>query len=92
MFGPLTCKPGASKNNKTGAWRTEARPVFLKKNCIGCKICISVCPEGCIQGTKKEDFIADLTFCKGCGLCAVVCPKKDVEMTREESVSPKAKR
>jgi pyruvate ferredoxin oxidoreductase delta subunit len=85
MFGPLVSKPGSSKKNKTGSWRIEARPVFLNQNCVGCKMCVSVCPEGCILGTEKNKFEVDLAFCKGCGMCALICPKKNIEMVKEES-------
>lgn len=84
MFGPLTAKPGSSRNNKTGAWRVESRPKFLKTNCIACKMCLLVCPEGCITGSEKNAYASDPLYCKGCGLCAVICPKKDVEMVKEE--------
>ena len=86
MFGPLICKAGSSKKNKTGSWRVEVRPRFLHKNCIGCKLCSGVCPEGCITGEEKNAYDFDAAFCKGCGLCAVICPKKDIEMVKEESV------
>jgi pyruvate ferredoxin oxidoreductase delta subunit len=85
MFGPLICKPGSSKNNKTGSWRVEAYPKFLRKNCSGCKMCLLICPEGCIQGSEKNTFEVDLAYCKGCGMCALFCPKKDVEMLKEEA-------
>jgi pyruvate ferredoxin oxidoreductase delta subunit len=84
MFGPLISKPGTSKNNKTGAWRTESRPKFLRQNCIGCKLCLLMCPENCISGSEKNTYGCDLDYCKGCGTCALVCPKKDVEMVKEE--------
>ncbi len=85
MFGPLICKPGASRKNKTGTWRMENRPNFTKKNCIGCKLCASVCPETCITEVAKNVYEVDMSYCKGCGLCAVVCPKKDIEMIKEET-------
>ena len=85
MFGPLVTKAGSSKNNKTGSWRVELRPKFNREACIGCKICMQFCPEGCVSGTKKEDLDVDYSFCKGCGICAAVCPKKAVEMVKEES-------
>lgn len=83
MFGPIKTKPGSSKANKTGAWRVEVRPKFLQKDCIACKICVNICPEGCITGKEKNTFICDYNYCKGCGNCAVVCPKKDIEMIKE---------
>lgn len=84
MYGPLTSKPGTSKKHKTGSWRTAAKPKFLQKNCIGCKICLQVCPEGCISGSEKNTFTCDYSYCKGCGLCALICPKKDIAMVKEE--------
>lgn len=84
MFGPLTVKPQKSKGDKTGAWRVQVRPKYLQKNCIACRMCVQICPEGCISGKEKNTFISDYNFCKGCGLCAVVCPKFDIEMVEEE--------
>lgn len=89
MFGPLIVKAGASRNNKTGSWRVEARPKFLRKNCIGCKLCALTCPESCIEGEQENIYQCDFSYCKGCGLCAVICPKADIEMVKEESEGPR---
>ncbi len=85
MFGPLISKPGSSKNNKTGSWRVENRPKFLHVNCIGCKMCLLICPEGCIEGEAKNAYTVNFDYCKGCGNCAMICPKKDIEMVKEDS-------
>ncbi|MDD5281404.1 MAG: 4Fe-4S binding protein [Candidatus Omnitrophica bacterium] len=85
MFGPLTVKPKNSKGDKTGSWRTLSRPNYLHQNCIACRMCLMICPEGCVSGKEKNAFSVDYTFCKGCGLCADICPKKDIEMVSEES-------
>lgn len=85
MFGPLNVKAGSSSKNKTGSWRTEGTPKFLQKNCIACKMCILICPEGCIKGSEKNTYHCDYEFCKGCGLCAVICPQDDIIMVKEES-------
>ncbi len=84
MFGPLIVKPGSSKGDKTGSWRIKSSPRFLRKNCIGCKMCLAVCPEGCIEGKEKNTYRTDYLYCKGCGLCAYICPKKDIEMIGEQ--------
>jgi 2-oxoacid:acceptor oxidoreductase delta subunit (pyruvate/2-ketoisovalerate family) len=84
MFGPLICKPQSSRSNKTGAWRTESKPKFLKKNCIACNMCVLICPEGCIAGSGKNTYDCDLDYCKGCGNCALLCPKQDILMVKEE--------
>lgn len=85
MFGPLVVKAGSSKNNKTGSWRVELRPKFLQKECIACKMCVSVCPEACVKGEGKNNYYCDYSYCKGCGMCAFICPKKDIVMIEEGS-------
>ena len=85
MFGPLVVKPGTSKAQKTGSWRTEKRPKFLQKDCIGCKMCVFICPEACVEGEEKNTYRCDYTYCKGCGNCAAICPKQDIVMVEEES-------
>ena len=85
MFGPLTVKPSESKGDKTGSWRTQLRPHYLHKDCIACRMCLMICPEGCVHGKEKNAFWADYNFCKGCGICADICPKKDIAMVPEES-------
>jgi pyruvate ferredoxin oxidoreductase delta subunit len=83
VLGPKVSKPGKSRDNKTGSWRMGKRPKFLQKNCIDCKMCLIMCPEGCISGEGKNTFNCDLEYCKGCGICALLCPKKDIEMISE---------
>ena len=85
MFGPLISKTITSRANKTGSWRTNSKPKFLQKDCIGCKMCLLICSEACITGDAKNTYICDYEYCKGCGNCAAICPKKDIEMTDEAS-------
>lgn len=80
----ITAQPGSARNNKTGSWRVANKPKFLQKNCVACKFCVLVCPEGIVSGKEKNSFLTDYLYCKGCGLCAAVCPKKDIEMVPEE--------
>jgi len=84
MFGPIKARPGSSKANKTGSWRTGTKPKFLQKECVACRMCVMICPEGCVRGEEKNTFNCDYDFCKGCSLCAIVCPKKDIVMIKEE--------
>ncbi|MFH1678125.1 MAG: 4Fe-4S binding protein [Candidatus Omnitrophota bacterium] len=84
MFGPIISKAGSSRKNKTGSWRTELKPKFLQVNCIACKLCVLICPEGCIDGIEKNTFNCDYDYCKGCGICADICPKQDIEMIPED--------
>jgi len=54
-----------------------------KDKCIGCGICVAVCPHNAI---KMEDRIAksDPAFCKGCGLCISACPVNAIQLINFE--------
>jgi len=83
MFGPIYAKPGSSKRNLTGSWRTGFKPKFLQKECVGCKLCLIICPEACLTGEEKNTFQTNYDYCKGCGNCAEICPKQDIIMVEE---------
>ena len=45
----------------------------IDENCTGCMVCLRNCPEGAIQGEKKEVHIIDADLCTRCGMCMSVC-------------------
>ncbi len=50
--------------------------------CIGCTLCIAVCPTDAIIGTKKHLHEVDPELCSGCGLCVEACPVDCVSMVK----------
>ena len=47
-------------------------------NCIGCKLCYSVCPQKCIDISQKP-VVIDQHHCLHCGRCAEICPKQTIQ-------------
>jgi pyruvate ferredoxin oxidoreductase delta subunit len=82
--GGIVDELGASRNFKTGDWRSGKKPKWISKKCIQCLFCWVNCPDKAIPAKKGERTETNLDYCKGCGICAKVCPTKAIEMIKEE--------
>ena len=61
-----------------GQVEKPASGYFVGNGCIGCKLCYSVCPQKCIDITRKP-VIIDQHRCLHCGRCSEICPKQVIE-------------
>ena len=65
--------------------RLQRRPVFIHKNCIGCRECIKICPQNAIvMDCKKENWVVlKDSKCIRCFCCSEVCQSNAVEIRRK---------
>ncbi len=50
---------------------------YINDNCIGCKSCLEVCPQDCINLTQPPAVINSQN-CLHCGNCFSICPVKAI--------------
>ncbi|MFX1394365.1 MAG: hydrogenase iron-sulfur subunit [Promethearchaeota archaeon] len=48
--------------------------------CIGCEICVKLCPYNAISKKDEDKVIVNKVLCKGCGICAASCPEKAITL------------
>jgi electron transport complex protein RnfB len=89
------CPPGGAEGIARLAALTGQAPVPLDPDygmegpmtvdwCIGCTLCLKVCPTDAIVGSNKRMHTVIDAWCTGCDLCLPVCPVDCIQM---ESVS-----
>jgi len=70
-----------SKMPKWLEFMVRSRPVFSKKRCKRCKICVESCPAKCLVLEEKCPKV-DLDKCIRCFCCEELCPYKAVDIKR----------
>ena len=65
--------------------------VIDEPNCIGCALCLKVCPTDAIVGADKFLHSIIAADCTGCEKCLPVCPTDCISMQprRDESAKPR---
>ncbi len=58
--------------------RLKQQVQWIGSRCIGCKLCVTTCPNGALS--FDNGIIIDRTRCKGCGTCTEVCPSTAMEL------------
>ena len=49
--------------------------------CVGCGLCVTVCPHRVLQMAEKKAMISNKAGCIECGACMSNCPVGAVEVT-----------
>jgi len=52
---------------------------WVGSRCIGCKLCLTVCPRGALSA-GPDGIVIDRAICTGCGTCANECPSTALEL------------
>ena len=64
--------------------KLRGKMTYNRDTCIGCKLCLKVCPAHAIdfiEGTKKiRIFVGQ---CIQCGQCTEICPKQCLALSEE---------
>ena len=70
----LTGQSALPLNPVNGAEAPRAVAVIDESWCIGCTLCLEVCPTDAILGANKYMHTVIEHYCTGCELCLPVCP------------------
>ena len=76
----LTGRPARPLNPANGIEGPRAVAVIDETWCIGCTLCIPVCPTDAILGSNKRMHTVIERYCTGCELCVAVCPVDCISM------------
>ncbi|EET00691.1 Nitroreductase Fd-NR2 [Giardia duodenalis] len=60
----------------------EGYPVFLTDTCVGCNMCVEVCPTMTLKVDPQTKVVAyaNRDNCIFCGHCAAICPSSTISM------------
>jgi len=67
---------------ETGEEKPKELAVIHEDLCIGCTLCIQVCPVDAILGAAKQMHTVIASECTGCELCVEPCPVDCIDMVR----------
>lgn len=70
----LTGKPAIALNPDNGLEGPRTIAIIDEAWCIGCTLCIGVCPTDAIVGANKRMHTVIEPYCTGCELCIPACP------------------
>ena len=70
----LTGKPVIPLNPENGLEGPRTIAIIDEAWCIGCTLCIAVCPTDAIVGANKRMHTVVEDYCTGCELCIPACP------------------
>ena len=80
VLSKITGRPLLPLNPENGKEGPMTVAVIDEAWCIGCTLCLKVCPTDAILGSNKVMHTVIEAACTGCDLCLPVCPVDCIEM------------
>ena len=80
VLSKITGRPALPLNPDNGTEGPMTVAVIDEAWCIGCTLCLKVCPTDAILGSNKVMHTVIESACTGCDLCLPVCPVDCIEM------------
>ncbi len=80
VLSQITGRPSLPLNPDNGTEGPMTVAVIDEAWCIGCTLCLKVCPTDAILGSNKVMHTVIEVACTGCDLCLPVCPVDCIEM------------
>jgi len=53
---------------------------YDNEKCIGCGMCVDVCPHGVFEIIEQQAHIIDRDSCMECGACVLNCPTQALDV------------
>lgn len=66
--------------------------VVSEEKCIGCRLCVYVCPFGAITVDPEKHFSVKCTLCDGEPQCVEFCPGEALQYVRSDKIAIREKR
>lgn len=63
-----------------GAAISAMRAVIDEDACVGCALCLAICPVDAILGAPRRMHTVIARECTGCGLCLPACPVDCIDL------------
>jgi electron transport complex protein RnfB len=76
----ITGQPVLALNPENGSEAPRSVAFIDEAWCIGCTLCIKVCPTDAIIGSNKLMHTVIEAYCTGCELCLPACPVDCIEL------------
>lgn len=70
----ITGQPAIALDPTRGTEGPRGVAIIDEEWCIGCTLCLKVCPTDAILGGRKQMHTVIEAYCTGCELCLPVCP------------------